>query len=180
MLGDSSETLLQPSYNVGSTWPENFPIFTEEIQRETSLKSPLKIKIFFPLLFMDLTCCQSFISFCSFPLLLLRSSRFQSVFLIFTPTTFCIFPLCNLHPPLSFCCHPFLVLFLFNNNCWPSVERGQAGEPAKLARASTLLLPSDWGLFNAPLESFQLCLHSSLHPSLFPHKTATKKAEENL
>lgn len=127
---------------------------------------------------MNLTFSQSSVSFCSF----FVSTLFFSSICLSHFYSNSILHLSSLRAPSSSpyfsCCRSSLILFLLNNNCWPSAVRGQAGEPAKLARASTLLLPSGWGSFNAPLESFQLRLHSSLHPSLFPHKTATKKAEE--
>lgn len=96
------------------------------------------------------------------------------MFLIFTPLPFSIFPHSKLppSPPLS------LSVCLFLSVIVSLVQRRtKLKSRAKLARATTLLLPSGWDSFNAPLESSTVCVHSLLRTS-FLHKTTAKKTGE--
>lgn len=77
----------------------------------------------------------------------------------------------TLSTPISVCLFLSVIVSLVQ-------RRTELKSRAKLARATTLLLPSGWDSFNAPLESSTVCVHSLLRTSFFLHKTTAKKTGE--
>lgn len=172
--------LAQPSYNVSSTWPQNSRSLWEESRGTLGKFLLKKVGDFFSLPFCSFMAQQFAQSITSlFPAALsLPYSPPPHLNLCFSfllhshsPS----FPTASSHP-----LHPYLCLSvcLFLSVIVSLVQRRtELKSRAKLARATTLLLPSGWDSFNAPLESSTVCVHSLLRTS-FLHKTTAKKTGE--